>query len=158
MLLANIRLDEQQRPIHDDRLIDESPPFLRETAFLDRIKGIVPGWKVRKLEPNSFANGLGLKADFFGDALIALRNDLAADQEVARRIRLSGDRPYQRNQLAIQAIAAGMMKILFPHGEVDDRDFERWCVRPAVQLRQLVWDQLYRLDAEYRQWDERLVG
>jgi ATP-dependent Lon protease len=49
-----------------------------------------------------------------------------------------------------------MMKILFPHGEVSDEDFERCCLRPAVRMRQLIWDQLYNLDAEYRQY-ERII-
>jgi ATP-dependent Lon protease len=40
---------------------------------------------------------------------------------------------------------------------MSDYEFERFCVRPAVELRQLVWDQLYRLDAEYRQWDPELM-
>ena len=48
------------------------------------------------------------------------------------------------------------MKILFPHGEVSDADFRRYCVEPAVELRQLVWEQLYMLDAEYRQYEEWL--
>jgi ATP-dependent Lon protease len=156
VLLANIRLDEQQRPIHGDRLVEELPAFLRETAFLDRIKGLLPGWKIRKLGPDSFANGVGLKADFFGDALVALRDDLSFDQYVARRLRLEGSRPYQRNHSAVQSIATGMMKILFPHGEVTDGQFERYCLAPAIQLRQLVWDQLFRLDPEFRQWDETL--
>lgn len=52
--------------------------------------------------------------------------------------------------------ASGMMKILFPHGEVSTADFRRYCVEPAVELRQLVWEQLYTLDAEYRQYEERL--
>jgi hypothetical protein len=49
-----------------------------------------------------------------------------------------------------------MMKILFPHGEVSDPDFRRYCVEPAIELRQLVWEQLYMLDAEYRQYEEWL--
>ena len=35
-------------------------------------------------------------------------------------------------------------------------DFHRYCVKPALQLRQLIWDQLYKLDGEYRQYEERL--
>jgi ATP-dependent Lon protease len=156
VLLANIRLDERQEPLAGDRIVDELPLFLRETAFLDRIKGVVPGWKIRKLGPNSFANSLGLKADFFGDALVALRNDLSIDQYSVQRVRLVGDRPYKRNLESVQAIASGMMKILFPHEEVTDYEFEQYCLRPAIRLRQIVWDQLYRLDAEYRQWDSSL--
>lgn len=157
VMLANIRLDEWQRPLVGDALVEELPRFLQETAFLDRIKGILPGWQIRKLGPDAFAHSVGLKADFFGDALIALREDLSIDQQVGQRVRLQGDKAYKRNQDAVQAIAAGMMKILFPHGEASDEEFAEHCVRPALQLRQLVWNQLYRLDAEYRQWDERLA-
>lgn len=155
VLLANVALDERQQPISSP-LINELPKFLQETAFLDRLKGIIPGWKVRKLGGSSFATSVGLKADFFGDALLALRDDLHADQYSAQRIRLLGDRPYRRNEEAIRSIASGMMKILFPHGEVSDADFRRYCVEPAIELRQLVWEQLYMLDAEYRQYEEWL--
>ena len=155
VLLANVALDERQQPISSP-LINELPKFLQETAFLDRLKGIIPGWKVRKLGSSSFATSVGLKADFFGDALLALRDDLHADQYCAQRIRLLGDRPYKRNEEAIHAISSGMMKILFPHGEGSDADFRRYCVDPAIELRQLVWEQLYMLDAEYRQYEEWL--
>ncbi len=155
VLLANIALDEQQRPVRDV-LVEELPDFLRETAFLDRLKGIIPGWETQKLSSRSFADSVGLKADFFGDALLALREDLSADQYAARRIELLGERAYKRNQEAVRSIASGMMKILFPHGETSDEDFERCCLRPAMKMRQLIWDQLYNLDAEYRQY-ERII-
>jgi len=48
------------------------------------------------------------------------------------------------------------MKLQFPHGQVSPEDFEMYCVRPATELRQLVWEQLYVLDAEYRQYDEEI--
>ncbi len=152
VLLANIALDDQQRPIRD-LLVEELPEFLRETAFLDRLRGIIPGWKTPKLSGCSFAESVGLKSDFFGDALLALRNDLEADQYVERHVRLKGARVYGRNQQAIRDISSGMMKILFPHGEVTDVGFWRYCLKPAIELRQLVWDQLYQLDAEYRQYE-----
>jgi ATP-dependent Lon protease len=155
VLLANVALDERQQPISSP-LINELPGFLQETAFLDRLRGIIPGWKVRKLGGSSFATSVGVKTDFFGDALLALRDDLYADQYCARRISLLGDRLYRRNEEAIRTISSGMMKILFPHGEVSNPDFRRYCVEPAVELRQLVWEQLYMLDAEYRQYEEWL--
>jgi len=152
VLLANITLDAQQRPAVDP-LVRELPEFMQETAFLDRLKGIIPGWQLPKLCNASFAAGLGLKSDFFGDALIALRDDLFADQYCVRRIRLKGARPYRRNEEAIAAVASGLMKVLFPHGKVSDQEFWQHCVKPAIRLRQLIWDQLYQLDAEYRQYE-----
>lgn len=155
VMLANISLDSQQRPIVDP-LVRELPEFLQETAFLDRIWALIPGWKIRKLSSECFATGVGLKSDFFGDALIALRNDLEHDQHAARRIRLRGNKVYKRNEDAIRSIASGLMKILFPHGEVSDVEFERYCVRPAKTLRQYIWSQLQTLDAEYRQYGSEI--
>lgn len=156
VLLANIQLDSQQRPIVDP-LIKELPYFLQETAFLDRLRGLIPGWQVRKLSGECFARGVGLKADFFGDALLALREDLEASQRCATRIQLKGNKLYKRNEDAVRALASGLLKLQFPHGEVSDAEFETYCVHPAVRLRQLIWDQLHTLDAEYRQYEENIT-
>ncbi len=155
VMLANIMLDSEQRPVLSP-LVRELPEFLQETAFLDRLRGILPGWKVSKLSDNSFAQGVGLKSDFFGDALLALREDVTANQFANRTLGLKGKKLYKRNEDAVRLLASGLMKLQFPHGQVSSEDFETYCVRPAVELRQLVWDQLYMLDAEYRQYDEEI--
>jgi ATP-dependent Lon protease len=154
VMLANIKLDSNQNPIASP-LIKELPDFLQETAFLDRLRGIIPGWKTKKLSGDSFAKNVGLKADFFGDALLSFRDDMEFDQICSRRIKLTGNK-YKRNDDAIHSIASGMMKLLFPHGEMSDEDFIHYCIRPAKQLRQLVWDQLQMLDGEYRQYDSKI--
>lgn len=156
VMLANILLDKQQRPIVYP-LVKELPDFLQETAFLDRLRGIIPGWKVRKLSSESFSQGIGLKSDFFGDALLALREDLSADQYCAHHIQLRGDKVYKRNDDAVRVIASALLKLQFPDCNVSDEDFEAYCVRPAVQLRQLVWEQLQTLDAEYRQYESKIT-
>ena len=84
---------------------------------------------------------------------MALRNDLEFDQRATRRIQLTGEKIYKRNEDSVRSIASGMLKILFPHGEVSDAEFDHYCVRPAQQLRQLVWNQLQLLDGEYRQYE-----
>lgn len=155
VLLANILLDTEQNPVVTP-LVAELPEFLREPAFLDRIRGILPGWRIRKLSSDCFAAGIGLKSDFLGDALLALREDQALDQWCASRIQLAGRQRYRRNEQAVHSIASGMMKILFPHGDVTQEDFEHYCARPAQMLRQYVWDQLQYLDSEYRQFDSSI--
>ena len=160
VMLANIALDDQQRPLND-LIVKELPIFLQETAFLDRMKGIIPGWKLPKLSSKlligaNSGSTVGLKADFFGDVLLALRNDSRAEQYCAQHIHLSGDKPYRRNEESVRAIAAGLMKIQFPHGEVSPEDFSHYCLKPALELRQNVWGQLYQLDSEYRQYEEFL--
>jgi len=155
VMLANITLDSQQQPLSEP-LVRELPVFLQETAFLDRIRALIPGWKVRKLSGECFARSIGLKSDFFGDALIALRNDLDHDQRCARKIQLIGNKVYKRNEDSVRSIASGLLKILFPHGVVSDLEFERYCVSPAKMLRQYIWNQLQVLDAEYRQYESTI--
>jgi ATP-dependent Lon protease len=155
VMLANIILDSEQRPVLSP-LVKELPEFLQETAFLDRLRGILPGWKVHKLSGESFAQGVGLKSDFFGDALLALREDVSTNQFANRTIVLKGKKLYKRNEDAVRLLASGLMKLQFPHGQISLDEFEIYCARPAAELRQLVWDQLYMLDAEYRQYDEEI--
>jgi ATP-dependent Lon protease len=160
VMLANISLDEHQRPVKDI-LVEELPPFLRETAFLDRLRGIIPGWMLPKLSgkllvgPDSDVS-VGLKADFFGDVLLSLRNSPEATQFCNEHVNLTGDKPYRRNEESVRALASGLMKIQFPHGEASPEQFYRFCLKPAMRLRQLVWDQLYMLDGEYRQYEKSL--
>ena len=152
VMLANIMLDSNQLPLKKP-LVSELPDFLRETAFLDRIRGLIPGWKIRKLSGDCFSTSLGFKSDFFGDALLAMRDDLEPDQRCARRIQLTGQKIYKRNEDAVKSIASGLLKLLFPHMILTDREFEYYCIRPAKQLRQIIWDQLQILDGEYRQYE-----
>ncbi|MEO0073391.1 MAG: BREX system Lon protease-like protein BrxL [candidate division WOR-3 bacterium] len=154
VLLANIALDDRQQPVRYP-YVGELPEFLQETAFLDRVKGLIPGWELPKLQSKHLACSVGLKSDFFGDVLLALRNDLGPDQLCKQRIHVEGAAAI-RNENAVRDIASGMTKILFPHGEFTDRDFYRYCVKPAVRLRQLIWEQLYDLDPEYRQYGREL--
>lgn len=155
VLLANISLDSQQQPVSEP-LVRELPPFLQETAFLDRIRALIPGWKIRKLSGECFARNVGLKSDFFGDALVALRDDLDHDQRCARRIQLTGGKVYKRNEDSVRSIASGLLKILYPHGKITDLEFEHYCVSPARMLRQYIWSQLQMLDAEYRQYESTI--
>ena len=88
--------------------------------------------------------------------MIALRHDLAADSFCAQNVEGCGERPYRRNEESVRALASGFLKLLFPHGEVSDEDFYKYCVKPAIKLRQGIWDQLYTLDAEYRQFEREI--
>jgi ATP-dependent Lon protease len=158
VLLANITLDELQRPINEV-VVKELPEFLQETAFLDRMRGLIPGWELPKLSGRALIGAqsqeaVGLKSDFFGDALIALREDLSADQYTMKHVQLTGKNTYRRNEESVRTLASGLMKLQFPHGVVSAADFELYCLAPAVRLRQGVWDQLHLLDGEYRQYDQ----
>jgi ATP-dependent Lon protease len=147
VLLANIPLDEHKRPLRDNWFA-ELPPFLHETAFIDRIHGVLPGWELPRIQETSIATGIGFKADYFGDVLHHLRYRAGYEQLVQQHNTISGTTD-RRDITAITRLAAGFCKLLFPHGEVSGSDFAAYCLKPAVELRQNVRNQLSLLDPEY---------
>lgn len=156
VLLANIALSEDSEPVNTS-LLHDLPAEFHETALLDRFRGVIPGWRLPKLGSRSFSSDLGLKADFFGDVLCEMRDDLNVDQVIAQRVKLAGTNPYQRNVEAVRSIAAGYCKLIYPNGQFTESELSENCVAPAVALRGLIWNELQALDAEYRRFDEVLV-
>lgn len=157
VMLANITLDSHSNPVNDP-VTKELPDFLQETAFVERLKGLIPGWLIPKLEQNSFALGVGLKADYFGDILVELRDNHAeSDLYCARHVNL-GARAYHRNKEAVTALASGYMKLLYPHAEPTQDEFLTHCLEPAIRLRQGVWDLLYNHGGEYRKFERSITS
>ena len=156
VLLANIGLTAELKP-RSERLVDELPSFMQETALLDRFKGLIPGWEVPKFRSEMIARGLGLKSDYLSETLTAMRSELQHLQHARERIvfEVSGG---IRDEDAICALTSGYLKLLFPDLKVGKCDFESWCLRPALRLRQLVRSQLCLLDAEYRQKPTEIVA
>jgi ATP-dependent Lon protease len=48
-------------------------------------------------------------------------------------------------------LAVSPLKLLFPSLEPIHEDFVNYCVKPAVELRQRVRDELHKMDPEYPQ-------
>ena len=150
VMLANIDLDRQLRPRNPFDLLQDLPEFLRETALLDRFAGILPGWEIPKFRSEAIATQIGLKTDFFGEALLALRRDNRFASYVNQHTSFDRNTTI-RDQQAIQRSASGFLKILYPHLELTPMDYQRDCLEPAIRLRQIVRDQLYHLDDEFKQ-------
>lgn len=156
VILANIPLSESQQP--DSELVVETlPEFMRETAFLDRFRGIIPGWKIPKFHQGCIASDVGLKADFFSDTLTAMRHETRHEEWVRNRV-VFPEQTGIRDQRAVTGIASGLLKILFPDFDVTPDSFRNYCLTPAVELRQIVRNQLWQLDPEYRRTDKQLCA
>jgi len=153
VMLANISLDRDQKPIND-LVISELPRFMLETAFLDRFRGIIPSWKIPKFSQNCIATDVGLKADFFSDTLTAMRYDTDYDEWVKKR--LVFEPMTIRDEIAIVANASGLLKILYPDLRVSRDAFYNFCVLPAIEMRQIVRNQLWQLDEEFHKNDKEL--
>ncbi|MEH2457938.1 BREX system Lon protease-like protein BrxL [Nostoc sp.] len=150
VMLANIKLDEQLQPRNEDNLMANLPKFFTETALLDRLSGIIPGWKIPKFQREMVASQVGLKMDFFGEALLSLRQDNRFISYVQQHTHFEKNVTI-RDQNAILKSASGFLKILYPHLELTLMDYEDDCLEPACKLRQAIRNSLYYLDDEFRQ-------
>jgi len=149
VMLGNITLDEQHRPIYgEEGIFREIPNFLQETAFIDRIHGLVAGWEMGRVTKDTPSDSMGFKGDFFSEILHALRSDAHYGEYVSQEMRLVHCDDL-RDRKAITRLATGYLKLLFPDLRPTPDEFREYCVRPAVELRQRVRDELHKLDPEY---------
>lgn len=149
VILANIDLDENKRPLDEViGLFRDFPNFLRETAFLDRFSGLLPGWDLPRISKDTPSVCHGLKGDIFGEILHMLRADISFRDYVKTNMKVENCDD-MRDSKNVEAGATGLLKILFPDKQPSEPDFYQYCVNPAVEYRQRVRDELCKLDREY---------
>ena len=149
VMLGNTTMDEHKRPVYEDLgLFREIPNFLQETAFIDRIHGMIPGWEMARVTKDTPSTSLGFKGDFFSEILHVLRSDTNYGEYVQQGMQLVNCKDL-RDRKAITRLASGFLKLLFPDIRPTPEEFKDYCVRPAVALRQRVRDELNKMDAEY---------
>jgi len=127
-------------------LFEPLPDFLQVIAFLDRIHCYLPGWEIPKLRPSSYSKDYGFITDYFCEIMHELRKiDLIGAVrfrfelvDFAHTIQgITG-----RDQRAIMKIASGLLKILYPHGEITETELEE-VLEVSCELRQRVRNQLH---------------
>jgi len=149
VMLANIELDHRKQPIYEPvGLLRVFPNFLRETAFIDRFSGLLPGWDLPRVTKETPSRAIGLKGDIFGEILHSLRSDISYRDYVKLNMELENCDD-MRDSKSIEAGTTGLLKIIFPDMKPSEEDFYKYCVNPALELRQRVRDELCKLDREY---------
>lgn len=157
VMLANIELDADLQPKNSNNLIVDLPDFFAETAFLDRFVGIIPGWEIPKFNREMIAFQIGLKMDFFGEALLSFRHDNRYFSYAQKHTNFANHTASIRDQNAILKSASGFLKLLYPHLELTVMDYERDCLKPACRLRQAIRNSLYYLDEEFHQYGAEIL-
>ncbi|MDC0267838.1 BREX system Lon protease-like protein BrxL [bacterium] len=148
-MLGNISLGPDRKPLYETNgILKELPSALQESAFIDRIHGLIEGWYMPRITKNTPSKSLGFKGDFFSEALHELRSDLKYADFVTHSMRLPQCEDMRDNK-AISRLAEGYLKLLFPDLNVTEQEFIEYCVNPAVRMRQQVRDELAKLDQEY---------
>ncbi len=149
VMLANIDLDHHKQPVYEPvGLLRVFPNFLRETAFIDRFSGLLPGWDLPRVSKVTPSKSIGLKGDIFGEILHSLRSDISYRDYVKLNMVLQNCDDMRDNK-AVEAGTTGLLKIIFPNKNPTEEDFYNYCVNPTLELRQRVRDELCKLDREY---------
>lgn len=113
------------------------PGFMRDSAFLDRIHGFIPGWQLPKIMKSyvSLASGYGLASDYLAEVLHRFRSE-SADGIVSEHFEFAGNYTI-RDERAVKKLLSGMIKLFFPNYEFDDRELAE-LASVAVDLRNRV--------------------
>ena len=150
IILGNITIGPDRRPLYETNgIFKELPSSLQESAFVDRIHGLLEGWFMPRITKHTPSKSIGFKGDFFSEVLHELRSDLRFSDYVSHSMRLP-ECDDMRDNKAIARLAEGFLKLLFPDLQVSEEEFIEFCVNPAVRMRQNIRDELAKLDQEYR--------
>ena len=140
--------------------IDYLPNFMRDTALIDRIHGLLPGWELPKIMRSDvhLASGYGLAVDYLSEVLHRMRTR-SFEPLVSQSIELIGDYTI-RDERAVKKLLSGILKLIFPHGEFDKNDLID-IVNLILRLRQNVVDMLSEMSpSEFprKRLSARVVG
>ena len=133
--------------LKNSHLFESIPSSFIKGAFLDRIHLYNPGWEIRMLKKDSFSKGYGLISDYLAAVLHAMRND---DRTSVLKDYAKFDGSLsERDHLAIRKTFSGMMKLIYPDGNMTDQE-ARELVDFAAEGRKRVKDQLYVIDETFK--------
>lgn len=131
-------------------LFEDLPAMYHDPAFIDRLHAYVPGWEMQIIRGEMFSANFGLIVDYLAEALRHLRTlDYTGgyDQWFELSKTLS-----TRDRDGINKTYSGLLKILFP-GKTQTKDEARELLEFAMELRERVKDQLYRIDETFERVD-----
>lgn len=132
--------------LKNSHLFESIPTAFIKGAFLDRMHLYNPGWEIRILKKDSFSKGYGLITDYIAAVLHALRND---DRTALLKDYAKFDGSLsERDHLAIRKTFSGMMKLIYPNGNMTEEEAKE-LIDFAAEGRKRVKDQLYIIDSTF---------
>jgi len=136
--------------VRSSHLFMPLPDVIREDlAFLDRLHFYLPGWDVPKMRNEFFTDHYGFVVDYLAEALRELRRHNYT--EMMDRYFSMGAHLNARDVKAVRKTVAGLIKLVYPHGEVA-RDEMAELIELALEGRRRVKEQLKKMGSfEYHQ-------
>jgi ATP-dependent Lon protease len=139
MFMGNVDV-KGEVPIEDFTYV--LPEVMRDPAFIDRINGFIPGWEVPKIGKLDvyISKNYGFVTDYFAEILHELRKKTDFYYYISDIVELSNITG--RDEKAIKKIASGLLKLINPHGEIEDKVL-KLALDLAVEYRQRIADWLH---------------
>jgi len=131
--------------VQTGHLFAPMPDVIREDmAFIDRLHFYLPGWEIPKMRNDLFTDHYGFVVDYLAEALRELRKHNFT--EIIDRSFDLGSHLNARDRKAVRKTVSGLMKILFPHGEVTRQELAE-ILELALEGRRRVKEQLKKMGA-----------
>lgn len=147
VMVGNIATDHEHREPEGffEHLFKPLPAAFRDDdAFLDRIHGFVPGWQAPQIVADNYACGYGWMADYFSEIMHQMRGR-SYIPIVRSRVTMKG--MPQRSATAVEHLASGLLKLVYPHRTAETIRPEelKWVMDMAISLRQRVVNELAKI-------------
>jgi ATP-dependent Lon protease len=129
--------------VQTGHLFAPMPDVIREDmAFIDRLHFYIPGWEIPKMRNDLFTDHYGFVVDYLAEALRDMRKHNFT--EVIDRHFSMGAHLNARDRKAVRKTVSGLMKILYPHGEVTQDELAE-ILEVALEGRRRVKEQLKKM-------------
>lgn len=152
MLMGNIPLDQNKKPINY-RYFDSLPNSFRESALLDRFHCFIEGWYLPRISKNMIYKGWTINVEYFSEVMHALRTENVYGMLFDQLVEYEANAD-MRDFKAVKRIATAAMKLFFPHwktvADVDLREFDTYCLQPAIYRRGIIKTQCHHIDPEFK--------
>lgn len=146
IFLGNIKSEAMDE--YSNMLVELPLPF-HQTQFLDRIHGFIKGWELPRMNDDLKVCGWALNSEYFSSILHELRDDPSYRAIADERIEMP-PKADTRDTEAIKRICTAYLKLLFPNvrkaSDISARDFNRYCLRPAMDMREIIRLQMGLID------------
>ncbi len=136
--------------VQTGHLFAPMPDIIRDDmAFIDRLHFYLPGWEIPQMRNELFTDHYGFVVDYLAEALREMRKHNFT--EVIDRHFSMGAHLNARDRKAVRKTVSGLMKILFPHGEVSPEELAE-ILEFSLEGRRRVKEQLKKMGSfEYYQ-------
>lgn len=111
-----------------------------DLAVMDRFCMYLPGWEMPKNSSEFLTDNYGFITDYLAEAFHYQLKHTNKYEEVSKRIKL-GKCVEGRDEKGIKKTVAAYLKMLHPHGECSDEEFEEYVVY-AIEGRRRVKEQM----------------